>query len=389
MRLYESKISTNSYPTSIVDLYDELERRAVIALAERHGTNSIRYHFDAVVCMRDHDATPDDALAITEDACALWGLSDPLIERPTMIAFCDRFPQRYALDAIGNGSFVQKADLFEINELIKEKRLFRDWIVTRRPELDDCLRLASATAHSRSLLAEIASMQARDPSSDTSRTHYVIQGSANPSSKDAAAVLLESLLITGHAPSPHVYYINCDNVSSAYRLAFEFDGRLDGFANEALARALDGNVVLVEYGREDFGATYNKSAYALFRTLLQLLRPRLDTTLLVLLLPQSLTYLERHAALLTNATFTTIAADSEGASKGPWDDVPDELPLRTPPIGLMGNATQLMSDVDLDEQRSITFDRMRREWMGARFASTGFPSFPPEVSLNLSRYLGV
>ncbi len=278
------------------ELFEQLDKRALVVPGSRRGMRRAWYYdsereekqFPVYVFAGAARVSAEDAEHIVREACDIWHLTR--VERVDVqeATFSDDLNNESSWGQVISRPIAQRANLFEMRDMAMSRRVFKDWMVTKR-DATTCLANIRYTPCSQSLGAEAVRMFAAHEATRADAgmvpVHYIMEGSESVKHDASVDALLETLLSCDRLPSEHAFRIDFDSIGLQGNTAITDSESMDEIINDALANALAGNVVVAQYGKLDEGGRFNVGIYGNFCHFVEVMRPYLADTLLVFSIP--------------------------------------------------------------------------------------------------------
>ena len=374
------------------ELFEQLDKRALVVPGSRRGMRRA-WHYDSereekqfpvFVFAGAARVSAEDAEHIVREACDIWHLTS--VDRVDVqdATFSDDLNSESGWGQVISRSVAQRANLFEIRDMAMARRVFKDWMVTRR-DATTCLANIRYTPCSQSLGAEAARMFAAHEATRADAgmvpVHYIVEGSESVKHEASVDALLETLLSCDRLPSEHAFRIDFDSIDLQGTTAFEISKNMDEIINDAFANALAGNVVVARYGRMDEDGRFNDRIYGNFCHFVEAMRPYLADTLLVFSIPSGNEDLRRRIRRLVRVPLVTIgtnaAADARTMSReqamATLEDKAARMGWDTD--GRLGE----MLDERLEDASFSDLDGLLDDWHGEKVINEQYPEYKAEL----------
>lgn len=289
----------NKNPATLSPLFRELNRECLITCfapaVDRTSTA-----FDVIVFGRPFSDNTEYVRQMVVRARDIWGLglADDLAPHLHVqeIRAQELFEGGWgSSDGIPREMLLQ-ANLFELRRMLQGNFMrsipMHDYICTLDISRRRALELAAEGRYSRSLVRELGNVY-RGPrgtdgelgsNTDAPRripVHYLLEGAGTPHYESALDLVVNALDAVDRLPSRHVYHLRfAENEDISSR-----DLDFESLVNERFACALEGNVLVIEYGESDSDGRFNSGLYQKFSRTLLLLNDHLDAIQLFILVP--------------------------------------------------------------------------------------------------------
>lgn len=312
MKFFRCQINTENGRESINDnqeLHIDNATNSLVIFKENHYYSSWRSgadaHYSAFVLAHDIYMTAEDA---GQRAEALFN------EKITPLGRLIRV-EEVAFRDIDGGLFCGTRDtprnLIAQFKLMKDARSFNALPQAFSVSKLEALKASKCTWYSSSLAPEISRIfqQATpDPIVRKVPVHYFFENARQDHFEPAFQTLLNALKSTSRTMTNSIYHFCVDDTQSEYIDMFG-SVSVDKFVTHKLAETLNGSTLVVEYGRNDTGVTYNLGAFACFKRLLEVLTPYLPTTQIIFVVPPNNRELRQRIRRLVNYPIIDIFYD--------------------------------------------------------------------------------
>lgn len=289
----------NQNPSTLSPLFRELNRECLIICFSPKGDRTSTA-FDVIVFGRPFSDNTEYVRQMVVRARDIWdlGLADDLA--PHLHVQEMRAQEVFeggwgSSDGIPREMLLQ-ANLFELRRMLQGNFMrsipMHDYICTLDIPRQHALELAAEGRYSRALLRELGNVYRGPQETDGDHgsntgaprripVHYLLEGAGTPHFESALELMINALGTMDRLPSRHVYHLRfAENEDIGTR-----DLDFESLVNERFACALEGNVLLIEYGESDSDGRFNSGLYQKFSRTLLLLNDHLDAIQLFVLVP--------------------------------------------------------------------------------------------------------
>lgn len=299
MKCYRAVCKTTDVDNWTIDekgyLRDEFDKKALLfpyrfRRGQRDEDDALRFCV-SLLCS-EWSVDEGDAKEYVLEACRLWDIPHPSmveVEECTFSTCLIDDSYSYASAAWFNeGRLCRIANLSELRELMRYPLLMVERLLGSPLPKSEAFERLQRTRYVRALEEELSRVYAeparKGGTAALAPIHYLLEGASPSRYEPALDILLAALLQAGRLPSRHVFTLDLDKFDNVYHGSFT-DRDWEDQMNEALAEALDGNVLVIKYGSHDEGSSFGKRSYRMLAKLIDVVKGQCDTMQLMFLVP--------------------------------------------------------------------------------------------------------
>lgn len=397
MRYYKAAITTKDPEVNFREvenlpiLFEQVDKRAVIfadaayphySPLRRKKTNNCET-FNSYLLTRNLKMSISDIDEMVRTACDIWEIDHVTHVDIQEASFADDIPFDNNIRFGSQSTVLPKGNLFELHSFVRSKRIFKDWIVAARP-WKVCEARAGKTSSSKALAQELTRMHASSTSDSFDLSipvHYMVEGLGRSEHEDTLNVLLESLYAAHRLPSPHAFMVDFDRFHHEECYRFFHEREPKEALNDAFGFALAGNVVIAQYGLNDDDSSYDLTTYENFCQFLDVIKPHLDNTLLVLSVPARKPELKQRLRRLLQLPLVDISLDE--APNAHLMKRSEAMAFLLNHAQSMGMTTDEMLIKMLDERmQDASFTDLKGlfdDWRRIKMVKERYPAYTPEM----------
>ncbi|MFQ9678299.1 MAG: hypothetical protein ACLRZO_15640, partial [Eggerthella lenta] len=281
MKCYRAVCKTTDVDNWTIDekgyLRDEFDKKALLfpyrfRRGQRDEDDALRFCV-SLLCS-EWSVDEGDAKEYVLEACRLWDIPHPSmveVEECTFSTCLIDDSYSYASAAWFNeGRLCRIANLSELRELMRYPLLMVERLLGSPLPKSEAFERLQRTRYVRALEEELSRVYAeparKGGTAALAPIHYLLEGASPSRYEPALDILLAALLQAGRLPSRHVFTLDLDKFDNVYHGSFT-DRDWEDQMNEALAEALDGNVLVIKYGSHDEGSSFGKRSYRMLAKL--------------------------------------------------------------------------------------------------------------------------
>lgn len=324
-------------PAGLSPLFRELDRECLVSCFQPMWDRGSAA-FDVIVFGKPFLDNTEYVKQMVVRARDIWdlGLAEDLAPHLNVqeITALELFDGERSAEGVSREMLLQ-ANLFELRCALRSNYMrgtpMHDYICTLNIPQQHALELAAEGRYSRSLVRELDNVyrgsQATDDlcgsNVDARRripVHYLLEGAGTPHYESAVDLAVNALDTMGRLPSRHVYHLRFAENEGVDTRDLDFESLM----NERLACALEGNVLVVEYGVSDSDGRFNSGLYQRFSHTLLLLNDHLDAIQLFILVPPGNDELKQRVRDKLRVPLANIDLDRDAAGwshAGAYDEL--------------------------------------------------------------------
>lgn len=312
------------YPTSLKEKSDRAlelfstnpeERKERYIFRDNLDTNQ---YFEVIAVIIDENITKDELTLEIKKAVETWGFGvvrDIQVDECTAMEVGDKIRLSHLSDNREN--WAARLHLVSLFEVLKAGDAFYESILGNPKKTKDVLsdiKYNASREYSDSLLEELKRVCAGKKHSEALQSlklpvHYVLEGNSSKQLSSVTKDLIDCLYEKGRVKSRLIFTYDIDKIanSSFYRAI-----RLElGDINNEIAEAISGHVIVINYGRFDRNEKYNRDLYEALTNFVTLLKPYLNNTQLIFVLPEGSSEIRRLLQNLFEVPLVLIKKNKE------------------------------------------------------------------------------
>ena len=312
------------YPTSLKEKSDRAlelfctnpeDRKERYIYGDNLNTNQ---YFEVIAVIIDENITKDELTLEIRKAVETWGFGvvrGIQVDECTAIEVGDKIRLSHLSDNREN--WAARLHLVSLFEVLKAGDVFYESILGNPKKtkyiLSD-IKYNASREYSDSLLEELKRVCAGKRHREALQSlklpvHYVLEGNSSKQLNSVTKDLIDCLYEKGRVKSRLIFTYDIDKIanSSFYRAI-----RLElGDINNEIAEAISGHVIVINYGRFDRNEKYNRDLYEALTNFVTLLKPYLNNTQLIFVLPEGSSEIRRLVQNLFEVPLVLIKKNRE------------------------------------------------------------------------------
>lgn len=312
------------YPTSLKEKSDRAlelfctnpeDRKERYIYGDNLNTNQ---YFEVIAVIIDENITKDELTLEIRKAVETWGFGvvrGIQVDECTAIEVGDKIRLSHLSDNREN--WAARLHLVSLFEVLKAGDVFYESILGNPKKtkyiLSD-IKYNASREYSDSLLEELKRVCAGKRHREALQSlklpvHYVLEGNSSKQLDSVTKDLIDCLYEKGRVKSRLIFTYDIDKIanSSFYRAI-----RLElGDINNEIAEAISGHVIVINYGRFDRNEKYNRDLYEALTNFVTLLKPYLNNTQLIFVLPEGSSEIRRLVQNLFEVPLVLIKKNRE------------------------------------------------------------------------------
>ena len=312
------------YPTSLKEKSDRAlelfctnpeDRKERYIYGDNLNTNQ---YFEVIAVIIDENITKDELTLEIRKAVETWGFGvvrGIQVDECTAIEVGDKIRLSHLSDNREN--WAARLHLVSLFEVLKAGDVFYESILGNPKKTKDILsdiKYNASREYSDSLLEELKRVCAGKRHREALQSlklpvHYVLEGNSSKQMNSVTKDLIDCLYEKGRVKSRLIFTYDIDKIanSSFYRAI-----RLElGDINNEIAEAISGHVIVINYGRFDRNEKYNRDLYEALTNFVTLLKPYLNNTQLIFVLPEGSSEIRRLVQNLFEVPLVLIKKNRE------------------------------------------------------------------------------
>ena len=312
------------YPTSLKEKSDRAlelfctnpeDRKERYIYGDNLNTNQ---YFEVIAVIIDENITKDELTLEIRKAVETWGFGvvrGIQVDECTAIEVGDKIRLSHLSDNREN--WAARLHLVSLFEVLKAGDVFYESILGNPKKTKDILsdiKYNASREYSDSLLEELKRVCAGKRHREALQSlklpvHYVLEGNSSKQLNSVTKDLIDCLYEKGRVKSRLIFTYDIDKIanSSFYRAI-----RLElGDINNEIAEAISGHVIVINYGRFDRNEKYNRDLYEALTNFVTLLKPYLNNTQLIFVLPEGSSEIRRLVQNLFEVPLVLIKKNRE------------------------------------------------------------------------------
>lgn len=312
------------YPTSLKEKSDRAlelfctnpeDRKERYIYGDNLNTNQ---YFEVIAVIIDENITKDELTLEIRKAVETWGFGvvrGIQVDECTAIEVGDKIRLSHLSDNREN--WAARLHLVSLFEVLKAGDVFYESILGNPKKTKDILsdiKYNASREYSDSLLEELKRVCAGKRHREALQSlklpvHYVLEGNSSKQLDSVTKDLIDCLYEKGRVKSRLIFTYDIDKIanSSFYRAI-----RLElGDINNEIAEAISGHVIVINYGRFDRNEKYNRDLYEALTNFVTLLKPYLNNTQLIFVLPEGSSEIRRLVQNLFEVPLVLIKKNRE------------------------------------------------------------------------------
>lgn len=312
------------YPTSLKEKSDRAlelfstnpeERKERYIFRDNLDTNQ---YFEVIAVIIDENITKDELTLEIKKAVETWGFGvvcDIQVDECTAMEVGDKIRLSHLSENREN--WAARLHLVSLFEVLKAGDVFYESILGNPKKTKDILsdiKYNASREYSDSLLEELKRVCTGKRHKEALKSlklpvHYVLEGNSSKQLNSVKKDLIDCLYEKGRVKSRLIFTYDIDKInnSSFYRAI-----RLElGDINNEIAEAISGHVIVINYGRFDRNEKYNRDLYEALTNFVTLLKPYLNNTQLIFVLPEGSSEIRRLVQNLFEVPLVLIKKNKE------------------------------------------------------------------------------
>lgn len=312
------------YPTSLKEKSDRAlelfstnpeERKERYTHRDNLDTNQ---YFEVIAVIIDENITKDELTLEIKKAVENWGFGvvrGIQVDECTAMEVGDKI--RFSHLSDNRENWAARLHLVSLFEVLKAGDVFYESILGNPKKTKNILsdiKYNASREYSDSLLEELKRVCAGKKHREALQSlklpvHYVLEGNSSKQLNSVTKDLIDCLYEKGRVKSRLIFTYDIDKIanSSFYRAI-----RLElGDINNEIAEAISGHVIVINYGRFDRNEKYNRDLYEALTNFVTLLKPYLNNTQLIFVLPEGSSEIRRLVQNLFEVPLVLIKKNKE------------------------------------------------------------------------------
>lgn len=312
------------YPTSLKEKSDRAlelfctnpeDRKERYAFGDNLDTNQ---YFEVIAVIIDENITKDELTLEIKKAVETWGFGvvrGIQVDECTAIEVGDKIRLSHFSDNREN--WAARLHLVSLFEVLKAGDAFYESILGNPKKTKDILsniKYNASREYSDSLLEELKRVCAGKKHSEALQSlklpvHYVLEGNSSKQLNSVTKDLIDCLYEKGRVKSRLIFTYDIDKINNSifYNHALVEYGAI----NNEIAEAISGHVIVINYGRFDRNEKYNRDLYEALTNFVTLLKPYLNNTQLIFVLPEGSSEIRRLLQNLFEVPLVLIKKNKE------------------------------------------------------------------------------
>lgn len=312
------------YPTSLKEKSDRAlelfctnpeDRKERYAFGDNLDTNQ---YFEVIAVIIDENITKDELTLEIRKAVETWGFGvvrGIQVDECTAIEVGDKIRLSHFSDNREN--WAARLHLVSLFEVLKAGDAFYESILGNPKKTKDILsniKYNASREYSDSLLEELKRVCAGKKHSEALQSlklpvHYVLEGNSSKQLNSVTKDLIDCLYEKGRVKSRLIFTYDIDKINNSifYNHALVEYGAI----NNEIAEAISGHVIVINYGRFDRNEKYNRDLYEALTNFVTLLKPYLNNTQLIFVLPEGSSEIRRLLQNLFEVPLVLIKKNKE------------------------------------------------------------------------------
>ena len=294
------------YPTSLKEKSDRAlelfctnpeDRKERYTFGDNLDTNQ---YFEVIAVIIDENITKDELTLEIRKAVETWGFGvvhGIQVDECTAIEVGDKIRLSHFSDNREN--WAARLHLVSLFEVLKAGDAFYESILGNPKKTKDILsdiKYNASREYSDSLLEELKRVCAGKKHSEALQSlklpvHYVLEGNSSKQLNSVKKDLIDCLYEKGRVKSRLIFTYDIDKINNSifYNHALVEYGAI----NNEIVEAISGHVIVINYGRFDRNEKYNRNLYEALTNFVTLLKPYLNNTQLIFVLPEGSSEIRR------------------------------------------------------------------------------------------------
>lgn len=312
------------YPTSLKEKSDRAlelfctnpeDRKERYTFGDNLDTN--RY-FEVIAVIIDENITKDELTLEIRKAVETWGFGvvrGIQVDECTAIEVGDKI--RFSHLSDNRENWAARLHLVSLFEVLKAEDAFYESILGNPKKTKDILsdiKYNASREYSDSLLEELKRVCAGKKHSEALQSlklpvHYVLEGNSSKQLNSVKKDLIDCLYEKGRVKSRLIFTYDIDKINNSifYNHALVEYGAI----NNEIVEAISGHVIVINYGRFDRNEKYNRNLYEALTNFVTLLKPYLNNTQLIFVLPEGSSEIRRLLQNLFEVPLVLIKKNKE------------------------------------------------------------------------------
>ena len=312
------------YPTSLKEKSDRAlelfctnpeDRKERFTYGDNLDTNQ---YFEVIAVIIDENITKDELTLEIKKAVETWGFGvvrGIQVDECTAIEVSDKI--RLTHFSENRENWAARLHLVSLFEVLKAGDAFYESILGNPKKTKDILsniKYNASREYSDSLLEELKRVCAGKKHSEALQSlklpvHYVLEGNSSKQLNSVTKDLIDCLYEKGRVKSRLVFTYDIDKINNSifYNHALVEYGAI----NNEIVEAISGHVIVINYGRFDRNEKYNRDLYEALTNFVTLLKPYLNNTQLIFVLPEGSSEIRRLLQNLFEVPLVLIKKNKE------------------------------------------------------------------------------
>lgn len=312
------------YPTSLKEKSDRAlelfctnpeDRKERFTYGDNLDTNQ---YFEVIAVIIDENITKDELTLEIKKAVETWGFGvvrGIQVDECTAIEVSDKI--RLTHFSENRENWAARLHLVSLFEVLKAGDAFYESILGNPKKTKDILsdiKYNASREYSDSLLEELKRVCAGKKHSEALQSlklpvHYVLEGNSSKQLNSVTKDLIDCLYEKGRVKSRLVFTYDIDKINNSifYNHALVEYGAI----NNEMVEAISGHVIVINYGRFDRNEKYNRNLYEALTNFVTLLKPYLNNTQLIFVLPEGSSEIRRLLQNLFEVPLVLIKKNKE------------------------------------------------------------------------------
>ena len=312
------------YPTSLKEKSDRAlelfctnpeDRKERYTFRDNLDTNQ---YFEVIAVIIDENITKDELTLEIRKAVETWGFGvvrGIQVDECTAIEVGDKIRLSHLSDNREN--WAARLHLVSLFEVLKAGDAFYESILGNPKKTKDILsdiKYNASREYSDSLLEELKRVCAGKKHSEALQSlklpvHYILEGNSSKQLNSVKKDLIDCLYEKGRVKSRLIFTYDIDKINNSifYNHALVEYGAI----NNEIVEAISGHVIVINYGRFDRNEKYNRDLYEALTNFVTLLKPYLNNTQLIFVLPEGSSEIRRLVQNLFEVPLVLIKKNKE------------------------------------------------------------------------------
>lgn len=372
-------------------LHSELDNRAVVSYDMEHHHNFRGSGSDWVkanMFVRDNAETDDGVRELAVKAADVWNITGYDSVDISMMSLTEETLPSVGFRFSRKSTAFDKAGIRDLTELLRERDSVTDY------QFNDVLgeqRASEAkdSAYAKTLVPELDRIRkTKAVGSDfATPAHYIVQGNGRVDLMPAIEILLGELEAAGRLPSKHVFKFDLDRLRISRPGTLTERDTILNYFSPALAQAVSGNAIIIQYGMHDFDGKYDMLTRVYLDKMIKVLRPYMEDSLIVFCIPEGNDDLL--ALLKRDVDFPLVTISPDGpadATTMSRDEALEHLErmARLNDVEVDQDLVDMVDECLADKSFS-DLEGLFSDWRHSSNIKTNFPDYAPEMHDVMSR----